>query len=64
MAAMLEKYSHLPDVNESEILECIDDIRSLEEAGKLFSEDSYEGLAKNYKNNSKIIKALCLQSGP
>ena len=60
VAAMLEKYSHLPDVNESEILECIDDIRSLEEAGKLFSEDSYEGLAKNYKNNSKIIKALCL----
>ena len=60
VAAMLEKYSHLPDVTESEILECIDDIRSLEEAGKLFSEDSYEGLAKNYKNNSKIIKALCL----
>ena len=60
VAAMLEKYSHLPDVNEDEIRECIDDIRSLEDAGKLFSVDAYEGLAKNYKNNSKVIKALCL----
>ncbi len=58
--SMLEKYAHLPDVTEAEILECIDDVRALEEAGKLFSEDAYEGLAKTYKNNSKEIKALCL----
>ncbi|MBQ9760757.1 MAG: thioether cross-link-forming SCIFF peptide maturase [Clostridia bacterium] len=57
---ILADYSHLPDVNEEEILACIDDIRALEEAGKLYSEDAYEGLAKNYKNNSKVIKALCL----
>ena len=60
ISAMLEKYSHLPDVTEEELRECMEDIRSLEKAGKLFSEDRYEGLAKNYKNNSKVIKALCL----
>ena len=60
VATILERYSHLDDVNEAEILECIDDIASLEAAGKLFSVDEYESLACNYKNNSKVIKALCL----
>ena len=60
VSEILEKYSHLEDVNREEILECLDDIRSLEEAGKLFSVDAYEDLAKNYKNNSKVIKAMCL----
>ena len=60
VARILADYSHLPDVNEDEVRECIDDIRALEDAGKLFSVDAYEGLAKNYKNNSKVIKALCL----
>ncbi len=57
---ILEKYSHLPDVTREDISLCLDDIRSLEEAGKLFSEDKYESLAYNYKNNSKVVKALCL----
>ena len=57
---VLKKYAHLPDVNEGEILECINDVKSLEEAGKIFSKDEYEELACNYKNNSKVIKALCL----
>ena len=57
---ILERYSHLDDVNEAEIYECLDDIASLEAAGKLFSVDEYESLACNYKNNSKVIKALCL----
>ncbi len=60
VTAILKKYAHLPDVNEDEVIECIEDIRALEEAGKLFSVDEYEGLACNYKNNSKVIKALCL----
>lgn len=55
-----ERYSHLPDVTRDEILECIGDVRELEKAGKLFSEDEFENLAFNYKNNSKVIKALCL----
>ena len=60
VAKILAVYKHLPDVTEEEILACIDDIKALEAAGKLFSEDAYEGLARNYKNNSKVIKALCL----
>ena len=57
---ILKKYADLPDVNENEIIECLEDIEALENAGKLFSVDEYEGLACNYKNNSKVIKALCL----
>ena len=57
---ILEKYSHLDDVTEDEILGCIDDIRALEDAGKLFSEDKFEKLAYSYKNNSNVIKAMCL----
>ncbi len=58
--AILEKYSHLPDVTKEEILLCLEDVKALEEAGKLFSEDKFEELAYNFKNNSKVIKALCL----
>ncbi|MBP3370363.1 MAG: thioether cross-link-forming SCIFF peptide maturase, partial [Clostridia bacterium] len=57
---ILKKYASLPDVNEQEVDECIEDIKALEAAGKLFSVDEYEDLACNYKNNSKVIKALCL----
>ena len=60
VAEILKKYASLPDVNEEEILRCIGDVEELEKAGKLFSTDVYEELATNYKNNSKVIKALCL----
>ncbi len=58
--AMLKKYAHMPDVTKEDILLCIGDIKALEESGKLYSEDKYESLAYNYKNNSNVIKALCL----
>ena len=57
---MLEKYKDSADVTREEILACIEDIKELEKAGKIFSKDEYEQLACNYKNNSKVIKALCL----
>ncbi len=60
VAEILEKYGDRPDVTREDILDCIDDVASLENAGKLFSKDAYEELACNYKNNSKVIKALCL----
>ena len=60
VAKILADYAHLDDVTREEIEDCLDDIASLEAAGKLFSKDAYEGLAKTYKNNSKVIKALCL----
>jgi uncharacterized protein len=60
VATILEKYASDPEVTEEEILECLADIRDLEAAGKLYTEDKYENLAVSYKNNSKVIKALCL----
>ncbi len=60
VAHILQKYSHLPDVTQEDINLCLEDIEALIEAGKLFSEDVYENLAVDYKNNSKVIKAMCL----
>ena len=58
--AILAKYALDATVTREEILDCIEDIRALETAGKLFSEDRYESLAYSYKNNSNTVKALCL----
>ena len=57
ISAITNKYD---GVTSNDVLECLDDIKSLEDAGKLYSKDEYEELACNYKNNSKVIKALCL----
>ena len=59
VAAMLDKYAHLPDVNEQEVLECIADIEALKAAGKLFSQDNFSRLAGKMKQGN-IIKAICL----
>ena len=55
--AMAEKY---PQVPQSEILECLDDVRALQEQGKLFSEDTFADIAKTYRPTHFAIKALCL----
>ncbi len=60
ISRILERYGDMPDVNREEVEACLEDIDSLVAAGKLFSEDKYESLAYNYKNNSRVIKALCL----
>ncbi|MBR5187193.1 MAG: PqqD family peptide modification chaperone, partial [Clostridia bacterium] len=60
VAEIFKRYGDLPDVTEEEILLCMEDIAALEESGKLFSKDQFEGLAYDYKNNSKVVKALCL----
>ena len=57
---ILTKYEGCEGVTEEDIKECLEDIRALETEGKLFSLDPYEKLATDYKNNSKVIKALCL----
>ncbi|MBO7700374.1 MAG: thioether cross-link-forming SCIFF peptide maturase [Eubacteriaceae bacterium] len=49
-----------PGVAEEEILECIDDVRELENAGKLFSKDEYGAFGGALKEKSGDIKALCL----
>ena len=57
---ILEKYKEVPDVTAEDVSDCLEDIALLCEAGKLFTVDKYEELAKNYKNNSNVVKALCL----
>ena len=52
-----EKYT---DITASDVEECLEDIKYLEENGKLFTEDEFENLAIDYKNNSNVVKALCL----
>ena len=57
---ILDKYKDNPDVTVAEIEECLNDIKNLINENKLFSEDKYEKLAYEYKNNSNVIKAMCL----
>ena len=52
-----EKYS---DITEKDVLECLEDVKFLEENGKLFTPDTYEGMAFDFKNRNTVIKALCL----
>ena len=60
LSKILQKYASWPEVTADDVKECIEDIRSLEESGKLFTEDEFENLAIDYKNNSNVVKALCL----
>ena len=60
VAAMLAKYADRPDVTEADLRQCIDDVASLKESGKLWSPDTYENLAFDFKNRNTVVKALCL----
>ena len=52
-----EKYS---DITPKDVLECLEDVKYLEKNGKLFTPDTYEGMAFDFKNRNTVIKALCL----
>ncbi len=58
--AMLKKYAHEPEVNENEIKEIFAGISELKKNGKLFTEDTYAEIAKHFKQDNTVIKALCL----
>lgn len=60
VSLILAKYGESEKITEEDVLDCIEDIKALECTGKLFSHDIYEGLARDYKNNSNVIKAMCL----
>lgn len=60
ISTLLEKYKEVEDVTREELLLCLEDVKELEETGSLFTPDEFENLAFDYKNNSKVIKALCL----
>ncbi len=55
-----KKYADNPEITDSEIADCIDDVTELKESGKLFTEDKYENLAFDFKKRNTVIKALCL----
>lgn len=48
------------NLSENDVLECLGDVKSLEDAGKLYTPDTYEGMAFDFKNRNTVIKALCL----
>ena len=57
--AMLEKYGSA--VTEQDITDCIADVQSLKDAGKLFTPDTFADLAGTFKERSgDVVKALCL----
>ena len=61
IAQMLQKYGHREDVTREDLELCVQDIEALKNAGKLYTPDTYEPLAGNFKAKSgNVVKALCL----
>ena len=55
------KYAGRRDVTKEEIALCIEDVKSLVDAGRLYSEDTFTDEAGTFKERSgNTIKALCL----
>ena len=60
-ARILEKYASREDVSAQDIDDCFSDIEELKSEGKLFTEDTFEGMADTLKKKtSGVVKALCL----
>ncbi len=56
-----EKYADREDVTEQEIRLCIDDVKALKEANRLFAPDNFEPVAGTFKERSgDVVKALCI----
>lgn len=61
VSEMLEKYGDRDDVTEEELRLCVEDVESLVQAGKLYTEDTFADMAGKFKERSgNVIKALCL----
>jgi len=61
VAEMLQKYGDREDVTEEDLHLCMEDIRALVKAGKLYTEDTFEDMAGKFKERSgNVVKALCL----
>ncbi len=48
------------EITKQDVLDCIEDVKTLEQNGKLYTPDTYEGMAFDFKNRNTVIKALCL----
>ena len=61
VAQILAKYGHRADVDEGEVLACLEDIDALKEAGKLFSQDLWKDVEQEaFAHTKPVLKALCL----
>jgi len=61
VCAMLKKYEGREDVTEEEIRLCLADVAQLEKMGKLFTQDTFAGMAGTLKQRTgDVVKALCL----
>ncbi len=60
ISALMQKYTNRPDVTEEELRTCLSDVKSLEAAGKLYTPDTFESMAFDFKNRNTVVKALCL----
>lgn len=57
---ILQKYGNNDEVTPEEIDLCFKDIENLINDGRLFSEDSFEKVAFQFKKRQGVIKAICL----
>ena len=58
---IVDKLSAKYNLDKSEIVECLDDVKELKRQGKLFAEDTFSPIATAFKKKSgNVIKALCL----
>ena len=58
---MLTRYADREDVTPEDLHACYEDIVTLKQAGKLFTEDNYADMAGTLKQRSgDVVKALCL----
>lgn len=60
VSAILKKYEK-DNISKNDVLECIADIKALQDQGKLYSPDTFAEIAGTFKERSgDVIKALCL----
>lgn len=57
---IVDRYGEKEGVTPEDIAEVLNDIETLKKEGKLFSEDTYQNLAIDFKNRPTVIKAMCL----
>lgn len=57
---IVDRYGEKEGVTPEDVAEVLNDIETLKKDGKLFSEDTYQNLAIDFKNRPTVIKAMCL----
>ena len=57
---IVNRYGEKEGVTPEDVAEVLNDIETLKKEGKLFSEDTYQNLAIDFKNRPTVIKAMCL----